>query len=190
MVTSLWCSLASGEGPTRVLSHWLSRTIIAGVCLSGACRPAPGRERPHVGPPLHHGCSVAETRIGERFTIAPRPWWGLWKALQNTVPRLFFGPPISPTGPRLGELEGLGKKAGIRLLPYSPPYDQHSAVVWILSLTIAHWRLPVGEARWGANQWLSRTRCLIIGYRVMMHSSGCVLKAELTELLQEEPGRL
>ena len=159
MVTSLWLLTCFGGGAHRG-GPVAERTIIAGVCLSGACRPAPGRERPLM-PWVPSGTTTPPWLLGRRdqdggevhrclkawAKTSEWPWWGLWKALQYTDPSLFFGPLICPTGPRLGELEGLGKKAGIRLLPHSPPHDQHSAIVWILSLTVVHWQLVA--SRWG-----------------------------------------
>ena len=59
--------------------------------------------------------------------------------LQDIAPSLFLRPPRSPAGLRLGELEGPGKKAGICLLPHSPPDDHHSADHWLNSpLMVIH----------------------------------------------------
>ena len=46
-------------------------------------------------------------------------------ALQDTAPSLFSGPSSSQAGLRQGELEGPEEKAGICLLPHSPPDDHH-----------------------------------------------------------------
>ena len=56
-------------------------------------------------------------------------------ALQDTVPWDHHSP--ADLGP--GKLEGLGEKAGIRLLPHSPPDDHHSADHWLRRpLLVAH----------------------------------------------------
>ena len=72
--------------------------------------------------------------MGKRVTTASRPEPRLVEgltegsgALQDIVPSLFPGPFSSPTGPRLGELEGIRKVARICLLPHSPPDDHHAA---------------------------------------------------------------
>ena len=63
------------------------------------------------------------------------PWWGFWSPVRHS-PKPVLWAPSSPTGPRLGELEGLREKVGLCLLPHSPPHDHHSTVVWIPSLTV------------------------------------------------------
>ena len=77
-------------------------------------------------------------QIGERFTTAsragPRLVEGLSKGsgtLQGVIPSLFPRPFSLPTSPRLGELEGLGEKARICLLPDSPPHNHPSTAVWV-----------------------------------------------------------
>ena len=69
----------------------------------------------------------------------PRLVEGLSKgsgALQGVISSLFPRPFSLPTGPRLGELEGLGEKARICLLPDSPPHDHPSTAVWVPLLTV------------------------------------------------------
>ena len=59
-------------------------------------------------------------------------------ALQDS-PQPTLWDPHSPANPGPGKLEGLGEKAGIRLLPHSPPNDHHSADHWLhRPLMVAH----------------------------------------------------
>ena len=74
-------------------------------------------------------------------------------ALQDTAPSLFSGPPSSQAGLRQGEPEGPEEKAGICLLPQSPPDDHHrwlnGTTNWLIDGCL--WEGP------SVNQWLNRT---------------------------------
>ena len=76
-----------------------------------------------------HCCLKAWAQpVGAALLRAPGP-------CRTQAPSLFSGPPSSPAGPRPGELEGLGEKARVHLLPYAPQ-NHHSSVVCIFSLTM------------------------------------------------------
>ena len=49
-------------------------------------------------------------------------------ALQDAVPSLFPGTSSSPTGPRLGDLQALQKKASICLFSHFPADDHHTTI--------------------------------------------------------------
>lgn len=131
-----------GKGPNAQYpcsQSWLKRcrSLLAAPSGPGShtlpsCHP-PGGSQPS-GPTDSQSPQGAQ--IGERFTTAsragPRLVEGLRKgseALQGVIPSLFPRPFSLPTGPRLGELEGLGEKARISLLPDTPPHDHPSTAV-------------------------------------------------------------
>ena len=163
-------AVPSGPGP---------QTLNCNPCLQGTRCPGPswpsgcpnrGGEGP--GPtdcdpcrwPMPWGCRGRDE--GEVHSLLPQglgpasgwPWRGLWSPVGHSTQPLPW-PPRSPAGLRPGELEGPGEKAGICLLPHSPPDDHHSTNRWLNGpLMAAHWQLLTwGGAHCGANQWLRRT---------------------------------
>ena len=113
------------------------------------------------------------------------PWWGL-RSPADTAP--------SPR-PKANELKRLREKTRIYLRPslqccLSRLTDGLFSMVgclwagpataptngWAGPLAAAPWQVVAGGKVWGADQWLSRTCCLVTDYRVMMRSNGCRAK--------------
>ena len=88
---------------------------------------------------------VTQTGMRKGFTAASRPSPGQWMALVSALEPCRTQPPAcllavpsptsSPAGPRLGKLEGLREKAGICLLPHSPPEDHSTTNCWLSHLS-------------------------------------------------------
>ena len=122
--------------------------------------------------------------MGETFMAAitawakasGRPWWGHSGALQNTAFSLFPGPSSSPTGPRPGELDGLGESLGSAsyLTMSGSTLHQQMNESPHQRLLLDSWLL-VGGARFSADQWLSKTHCQVTGRGVMAHREGSAL---------------
>ena len=135
---------------------------------SGSSGRQTGRPGPTVYDPGRRSLLLAwRDRDGGEVHCCLKAWgWALLRALEpcrTQAPAWSLGPPSSPAGPRPGELEGLGEKAGIWLLPHSPPQNHQPTAVWIRSLSILDGWLLVGRVHWGINQWLSRIRSLVQG---------------------------
>ena len=81
--------------------------------------------------PMQTAAAIRLQRQGwGRASLLPRPVGGLGEgsgALQDRAPSMFPGAPSSPATWRpVGVLEGSREKAGISLLPHSPPDNHHS----------------------------------------------------------------
>ena len=130
-----------GKGPNAQLSRSMIPVVAKRMQLAApsgpgshtllSCHPQGSQPSSPTG-----SQSPQAAQIGERFTTAswagPRLVEGLSEgsgALQGVIPSLFPRPFSLPTGPRLGELQGLRQKARVCLLPDSPPHDHPSTVV-------------------------------------------------------------
>ena len=133
-------AVPSGPGPQTLNCHpWLQGNRcqdLAGPQAPQAAQNS-GREGPGPTEATHADgrChEVAEAGMRERFIHYCLKAWaqrvgGLGEdsgALWDTGPPALPWAPRSPAGLRPGELEGPGEKAGIYLLPHSPPDNHHS----------------------------------------------------------------
>ena len=86
------------------------------------------------------------------------PWRGLWSPTGHSPQPVSWTTQLT-RWPKARWARGHREKAGIHLLPHSPPQDHSSADGWLNgSLTVALWQLfIVGGAQCKTDQWLSRT---------------------------------
>ena len=144
------------EGARRLRPNWPSSS-------SGSCNGGGRASRAHA---RQTAATFRSQRQGYRrdsphLKAGPAsglPWRGLWSPTGHSPQPVSWTTQLT-RWPKARWARGHREKAGIHLLPHSPPQDHSSADGWLNgSLTVALWQLfIVGGAQCKTDQWLSRT---------------------------------